>query len=54
MGFGNWLILSQLSGCCLMHAKHLAPAWACEYGQGAQSLQREVAGRGRGRAAGRS
>lgn len=45
MGFGNWLILSQSSACCLMHAKHLGPVWACEWGQGVHG--RHVAWEGR-------
>lgn len=47
MGFGNWLISLQLSGCCPMHAKHPGLAWACEQGQGVQSLQRDWHGVGR-------
>ena len=50
MGFGNWLILSQSSARCLMHAKHLGPVWACEWGQGVPG--RDMAWGGQGRVAG--
>ena len=51
MGLGNWLILSQSPACCPMHAKHLGPMWACEWGQGVRG--RDVAWGGQGRVAGR-
>lgn len=37
-GFGNCLILFQLSECCRMHVKHLGVEWSCEYVQGTQGI----------------